>query len=167
MYILFFVNTRRVYILRVLIILHNGVHIEDFKRATGRVFTTSDGHKYIKSKTNTKFTYLRCVLFKTFRCKATSKLQHDIDRIISMDQHNHGLNEYESNANEIKENSQSNLRQIFDNVTRNDPFASEVSKLNHPCIMREECCSQRFHLQLQNSVLCCLQRLLETSTSFL
>ena len=103
MYILFFVNTRRVYILRVLIILHNGVYNRRFQtRATGRVFTTSDGDKYIKSKTNTKFTYLRCVLFKTFRSKATSKLQHDIDRILSMNQHNHGLNEYESNANEIK-----------------------------------------------------------------
>ena len=108
--------------------------IQDIKRATGRVFTTSDGHKYIKSKTNTKFTYLRCVLFKTFRCKATSKLQHDIDMIISMNQHKHSLSEYESNANEIKRKcktiakySQSNPRQIFDDVTRNDPFASEVS----------------------------------------
>ena len=76
--------------------------IEDFKRTTGRVFTTSDGHKYIKSKTNTKSTYLRCVLFKTLRCKGTSKLQYDIDRIVSMNQHNHGLSEYESNVNEIK-----------------------------------------------------------------
>ena len=58
----------------------------------------------------------------------------DIDRIVSMNQHNHGLSEYESNVNEIKrkcktiaKSSQSNLRQIFDNVTRNDPFASEIS----------------------------------------
>ena len=76
--------------------------IEDFKRTTGRVFTTSEGYKYIKSKTNTKSTYLRCVLFKTLRCKGTSKLQYDIDRIVSMNQYNHGLSEYESNVNEIK-----------------------------------------------------------------
>ena len=107
--------------------------IEDFKRVQEE-FLQLQMDTSIKSKTNTKFTYLRCVLFKTFRCKATSKLQHDIDRIISMNQHNHGLNEYESNANEIKRKcktiakySQSNLRQIFDDVTRNDPFTSEVS----------------------------------------
>ena len=62
------------------------------------------------------------------------KAHYDIDRIISMNQHNHGLSEYKSNVNEIKrkckaipKSSQSNLRQTFDDVTRNDPFASEAS----------------------------------------
>ena len=38
--------------------------IEDFKLATRSVFTASDGHKYVKSKSNTKSTYLRCVLLR-------------------------------------------------------------------------------------------------------
>ena len=81
-----------------------------------------------------KFTYFKCVLFKTVRCKATSKLNHDINMIIPMTQHNHDLDAYESNANEIKKRcktiakcTQSSLRNIFDDVTRSDPSASDVS----------------------------------------
>ena len=93
-----------------------------------------------------------------------------------MNLHNHGLKEYESNANEIKRNcktiakySQSNLRQIFDDVTRNLPFASEVSfrEVESSMYHARRMLQPRFFLQLQNYVLCCLQRLLETTTSFL
>ena len=68
-----FVNTRRVYILRELIILHTtplckmiSTHFKcsNISTAIGRVFTISDGLKYIKSKTKTKLTSIRCVLFR-------------------------------------------------------------------------------------------------------
>ena len=34
--------------------------IEEYRRTVGKVFTTSDGNKYIQSKSKDNFVYLRC-----------------------------------------------------------------------------------------------------------
>ena len=46
--------------------------LQEYKRSTGKVFTTTDGHKYIKSKITGDCIYLRCGFFSwnvaTFQC---------------------------------------------------------------------------------------------------
>ena len=54
--------------------------IDYYKRHTGRVLTTTDGHKYLKCKVKENKTYLKCVLFRD-GCKATAKLQMDTNLI--------------------------------------------------------------------------------------
>ena len=46
---------------------------EYFRRHTGKVFTTTDEHKYLKCKVKENKAYLKCVLFRN-GCKATAKL---------------------------------------------------------------------------------------------
>ena len=93
-----------------------------------------------------------------------------------MNQHNYGLSEYESNVNEIKrkcktiaKSSQSNLRQIFDDVKRNDPFASEVSFREVESSMYHARRMLQPMIPLTASQFCDMlpTTLLETATSFL
>ena len=109
--------------------------LQEYKRSTGKVFTTTDGHKYIKSKITGSYIYLRCVFFKSMKCKATCKLNRDTNLINPLlAQHNHSDAEYDTHVYELKtkcktisKSSQSNLRQIFNDVTRNDPSACDIS----------------------------------------
>lgn len=55
--------------------------VEEFKRITERVYKTSDGPKYFQSKFMDKYIYLTCALFKSARCKATSKLNRESNSI--------------------------------------------------------------------------------------
>ena len=77
--------------------------------------------------------YLRCALYKK-QCKGTAKLDKEINLKYTKSEHNHEIQEYRAEAyamkNECKtvsQTSQHNLRQIFDNVTRSNPSASEVT----------------------------------------
>ena len=108
--------------------------VEEFKRITGRIYGTSDGHKYFQSKIMEKYIYLRCALFKSARCKATAKLNRESNMIFPLNPHNHNVDEYNSDVHKLKnkckkvaKHSQSNLRKIFDDTTRSDPSACEVS----------------------------------------
>ena len=64
--------------------------LDEYKRAVGKVFTTSDGNKYILSKSNVNFVYLRCALFRG-GCKGTSKINRERDLITPLNSHNHDL----------------------------------------------------------------------------
>ena len=104
-----------------------------YRRHIGRVFTTTDEHKYLKCKVKQNKTYLKCVLFRD-GCKATAKLDMDTNLISPIASHNHGLVEYKSASYELKSkckikarNSQDSLRKIFDDMTREDSAGSSVS----------------------------------------
>ena len=68
---------------------------DEYKRSIGKVFTTSDGNKYIQSKLKGNYIYLRCVLFRR-KCKGTSKLNCETGLITPLGQHNHDVDEYRS-----------------------------------------------------------------------
>ena len=102
--------------------------------AEGKFFTTTDDHKYFRSRITGNYIYLRCVFFKSLKCKKMCKLNLDKNLIHSIGQHNHSNTEYNADVYELKRKcksiskcSQSNFRQIFNDVTRNDPSASEIS----------------------------------------
>ena len=106
---------------------------EEYKRTIGKVFTTSDGNKYILSKSNVNFVYLRCALFRG-GCKGICKLNRERDLITPLNSHNHdreayktGLYSLKTKCKTVARNSQMNLRKIFDDVTRDDPQACEIS----------------------------------------
>ena len=61
--------------------------LDEYKRTVGKVFTTSDENKYIPSKSNDNFVYLRCALFRG-GCKGTCKLNRDRDLITPLNSHN-------------------------------------------------------------------------------
>ena len=106
---------------------------DEYKRSIGRVFTTSDGNKYIQSKLKGNYIYLRCVLFRN-TCKATSKLNRETNLITPLKGHNHDVDEYRSEIFALKtkcktmaKNSQTNLRKVFDDATRDSQIACEIS----------------------------------------
>ena len=107
--------------------------LDEYKRSVGNVFTTENGHKYIKSKNTDKYMYLRCVLFRD-GCKGSSKLDHESNLIRSLNPHNHNVEKYKTEVYQLKtkcksvvKKSQTSLRKVFDNVTRNDPSACLIS----------------------------------------
>ena len=106
---------------------------DQYKRITGKVFTSSDGYKYLCHKSKENILYLRCVLFMK-DCKGSAKLEKAKNLIYLKSEHNHGLQDYSAEVYAIKtkcktidQTSQHNLRQIFDDVTRSDPSASQVT----------------------------------------
>ena len=107
--------------------------VDEYKRSVGRVLTTQNGNKYIKSKITGNLMYLRCVLFRD-GCKGTSKLNLETNLITSIHSHNHNVEKYKTEVYELKSKcktmarkSQTSLRRVFDDVTRHDPCASDVS----------------------------------------
>ena len=74
---------------------------DEYKRSVGKVFTTSDGNKYIQSKLKGNYIYLRCVLFRN-TCKGTSKLNRETNLITPLKGHNHEVDEYKSEVYSLK-----------------------------------------------------------------
>ena len=74
---------------------------DEYKRSVGKVFTTSDGNKYIQSKLKGNYIYLRCVLFRN-TCKGTSKLNRETNLITNLKGHNHDVDEYKSVVYSLK-----------------------------------------------------------------
>ena len=105
-----------------------------YKRCVGNVFTTADGFRYVQSKITENYTYLKCAIFRN-GCKGTSKLNRTRNLIAPMHPHNHEVSEYKADVNQLKTNCKtvvkqvqsSSLRQVFDDVTRNNPCARDVS----------------------------------------
>ena len=106
---------------------------DNYRRMSGHILTTADGHKYLKRKYTVKSVYLKCALFRD-GCKATAKLDRDRDLITPGNVHNHEIMNYHSETFDLKKKcktkartSQDPLRKIFDDTTREDSFATEVS----------------------------------------
>ena len=100
---------------------------QEYKRSIGKVITTSDSHKYVHSKITPDYVYLKCAIFRT-GCKCTSKLNRLRNLITPMNQHNHTVEDYKSDVFQLKakcktvaKHSQTNLRMIFNDITRNYP----------------------------------------------
>ena len=95
-----------------------------YKRLVGKVYTTSDRHKFINSKITEKYIYLKCAIFRT-GCKGTGRLNRVTDLITPLSQHNHNTKKYISDVFDLKTkckktamHSQTNLRHVFDGTTR-------------------------------------------------
>ena len=104
---------------------------DQYKRNTGKVFTSSDGYKYFCHKSKEIFS--TCVLFRK-DCKGSAKLEKGTNLIYPKSEHYHGLQDYSvelyaitTKCKTIAQTSQHNLRQIFNDVTRSDPSASQVT----------------------------------------
>ena len=76
---------------------------------------------------------MRCVLWKK-GCKGTSKLNLETDLIYPNSIHNHDIESYQSEVFDLKNrckkvarSSQGSLRKLFDDVTRTDPSACQIS----------------------------------------
>ena len=107
--------------------------VQEYKRSVGKVLTTSDGHNYVYSKITQDYIYLKCALFRS-GCKGTSKLNRSRNVITQMNLHNHSVEEYKTEVDPLKTRcktlakySQTNLREVFDDTTRNDPYAADIS----------------------------------------
>ena len=93
-----------------------------------------DGHKYIRSKITEKYVYLKCALFRHNDCKGTSRLNRETDLITPLTQNYHSNEDYQSNIFDLKtkcktlaKHTQMNLRKLFDDATRTDPSAHDIS----------------------------------------
>ena len=107
--------------------------LSSYRRLVGKVYTTSDGHKFINSKISEKYIYLKCAIFRT-GCKGTGRLNRVTDLITPLSPHNHNTEEYRSDVfdlktkcKEIAMHSQTNLRHVFYDTTRGEPSAREVT----------------------------------------
>ena len=111
--------------------------IDNYKHQRGKIFTTTDNHKYLKYKVKENKAYMKCVLFKN-GCKTTAKLNLNTNLITPMINHNHTTSQYQSESYHLKskcksiaKSSQENFRKIFDDVTREDPAAWTIVFVFH------------------------------------
>ena len=74
---------------------------DEYKRSVGRVYTTTDENKYIKSKIIVGHIYLRCVLFRS-GCKGTCRLNIETNLITQLKQHNHNIEAYQTDIYQLK-----------------------------------------------------------------
>ena len=106
---------------------------DEYKRSVASVYTIQDGNKYIQSKIVVKYIYIRCGLFRS-GCKGAAGLNRQTNLITPLNQHNHNTEAFKTEIYQLKtkcktitKNSQTNLRKVFEDVTRNDPYACDVS----------------------------------------
>ena len=99
----------------------------------GKVITTADGHNYVHSKMTDDYIYLKCGIFRT-DCKETCKLNRIRSLITPMKQYNHSVEDYKADSFRLKTKCktiagqfQTNLRKVFDDATRNEPCAADIS----------------------------------------
>ena len=77
---------------------------DQYKRNTGKVFTSSDGYKYFCHKSKENILYLRCVLFRK-DCKGSAKLEKATNLIYPKSEHNHGLQDYSAEYMQLKQSA--------------------------------------------------------------
>ena len=66
--------------------------LDQYKRNGGKVFTSTDGNKYLCHKSTESIHYLRCVLYRS-DCKRSAKLEKVI---YPKSEHNHSLQNYDT-----------------------------------------------------------------------
>ena len=105
----------------------------------------------------------------------TASVNREINRnnlITPLHEHDHDVEDYKSDVFTLKTKcktiatkNQTNLRQVFDDATRNDPCAWKLPLLsvNQQCIVLDESRSLKFPYQHLNSVKWYLQQPLENS----
>ena len=54
--------------------------LSSYKKVVGRVYCTSDGFRFIISKKQDKYIYLKCVIFR-LGCKGTARLNRETNLI--------------------------------------------------------------------------------------
>ena len=98
--------------------------LEEYKRCGANVFSTVDGHKYVRSKISGEYIYLKCSLFRG-TCRGTGRLNKQTNLVTPLREHNHQLEDYKTNNYHLKtkcktlaKHSQNNLRKVFDDATR-------------------------------------------------
>lgn len=96
--------------------------------------TSIDGYIYVQSKVCEKYIYLNCAIFRS-GCKGTVKINLDRNLITLMKEHNHSVEVYKSGDYKLKNKYKkmdkqvetTGLREVFDEVTRNNLYASDIS----------------------------------------
>ena len=138
--------------------------LSSYRRLFGKVYTTSDGHKFINSKISEKCIYLRCAIFRP-GCKGTGRLNRVTDFITPLLPHNHNTVEYrldvfdlKTKCNKTAMHSETNLRHVFDDTTRGDPSARELTfpNANRQFIVPGEGYNRIFPQMLLNFAKCYL-----------
>ena len=105
----------------------------EYKNKRGNVYTTTDGHKYTLSTDRESVAYLKCVLFRE-GCKSTAKLNKSAKTVAVMCTHNHDMEDYCTERFKLRakcktaaKNSTTSLRQLFDETTRYQTSANDIS----------------------------------------
>ena len=107
--------------------------LETYRRQSGQVLTTTDEHKYVKRKVTETNLYLKSPLFRD-GCKATAKLNKELNLMTPINIHNHDLTMYKAETFRLKakcmaiaRTSHDPSREFFDDATREDTAATSIS----------------------------------------
>ena len=113
----------------------------EYKNKRGNVYTTTDGYKYTLSKERKSVAYLKCILFRE-KCPSTAKLEFSINKITVICPHNHGVSNYHAEKFKLRtkckiaaKKSTTKLRELFDETTRQEDFATDICFKNYESIM--------------------------------
>ena len=116
-----------------LLLTYYGIYIGEYIRSKGKVYISSDGYKYFSSKAVGSRIHLRCTLFRN-SCKGTAKLDLEENVLYLKSVHNHHLENYKSGISALKTKCKRSaqclsdgLRHVFNEVTRSDSSASDIS----------------------------------------
>lgn len=108
-------------------------HTEERHRKNSLIYV-SNGYRYAKNRESDVSIYLRCMLYKSFSCKAAAIIETGSDVMKISSVHNHGLDDYQTEIlilkNKIKkavEGDEGKLRQAFDQTCRHENMANQVS----------------------------------------
>ena len=124
--------------------------IEEYRRKGGKIASTPDGHKYfLNSRPTATYINLKCVLFRK-GCKGSAKLILDVNLLFPKSEHNHDIEEYNADIFALKakcrkgaNSNRDNIREIFNEVTRTDPAAHQITFKECESLMyRARCASQ-------------------------
>ena len=97
---------------------------------------------YSNVRSNSKYRYLRCILYRKLKCKGFGKIDLYSNQFIPTQDHNHDTDAYKTQQidlrNKLKraaETSSDRLRDIFNDTCRNHQEAASISYRNTRCIM--------------------------------
>ena len=134
--------------------------IGSYKSIVGKVCTTLDGFKFISSKMNEKYRYLKCAMFRS-GCKGTARLNRETNLITPLHEHDHDVEDYKSDVFNLKTKCKTiatKVKQILDKflMMRLEMIHALVKLLslsvNQQCIVLDERLKLKFPYQHLNSV---------------
>ena len=99
--------------------------LDEHKRFMGKVFSTVDGRKYVRSKISEKYIYLKFALFMD-GCKGTEKLNNETNLITPLHNHKSDVYQLKTKCKTVAKHSETNLRKVFDDVARTDSCPREI-----------------------------------------